>query len=173
MNKEARLSVFWKWRGCQIPVLQWRAGKLPCSIFIHRAEKYWCSQKRIKYAFKSVNKMCHIICIWGLGGMRHSNFIDTLTPAVVKKKELHKVYLLCLKILILIKILLLEAYKDKNHLISQSLPTKQRSKFQIFYRKRDTGNIYWCFSAWCFYYYELISYSELLTDWFTELRKWR
>lgn len=74
--------------------------------------------------------------------MRHSNFIDTLTPAVVKK-ELHKVYLLCLQILILIKILLLEAYKDKNYLISQSLLTKQRSMFQIFYRKRDTGDIYW------------------------------
>lgn len=83
------------------------------------------------------------------------------------KKELHKVYLLCLQILILIKVLLLKAYKDKNYLISQSLPTKQRSKFQIFYRKRDTGDIYWCFSVWCFYY-ELISSS--LSYWLVDLQ---
>lgn len=139
MNKKPCLSLFWKWREFQISILQWRAGKLP-SQYSSTEQKNIDDHRRkeLNMHFKSVNKMCHFISIWGLGGIRHSNFywhIDTSNGKKKKRLECHKVYLLYLEILILIKILLLEAYNYKNYLILQSLPTKQRSKVIILYRE--------------------------------------
>lgn len=151
MNKETCLRVFL----VQILILQWRAGKLPYSVFIHWAEKYWCSQKKRNMHFIRKNKMCHFISIWGLGRIKHSKFYwhnDTGNGKIKKNIEFHKIYILSLKILILVKLLLLDAYNDKNYLILQSLPTKQRSKVKIRYRKGKTEDIYWPFLALCFYY---------------------
>lgn len=89
------------------------------NIDVHR-------RKELNMHFKSVNKMCHFISFWGLGEIRHSNFYWHIDTSKGKEKMIgcHKVYSLCLEILILIKVLLLEAYKDKNYLILQTLPAK-------------------------------------------------
>lgn len=129
--------------------------------------------KELNMHFKSVNKMCRFISIGGLGGIRHSNFYWHIDISNGKeKKKCHKVYLLCLEILILVKVLLLEAYKGRNYLISQSLPTKQRTKVKILYRERDIRGIYWFFSLVLSLWINFIP-SELLTNWFTKLRTWR
>lgn len=85
---------------------------------------------------------------------------------MVKKKEDRQnviVYLLHLEILILIKVLLLETYKDKNYLISQSLPTKQRTKIKILHRERDVRHLL-VFSRLVILLWINLIPSELLTN---------
>lgn len=139
------------------------------NIDVHR-------RKELNMHFKSVNKMCHFISIWRLGGIRHSNFYWHIDTSNGKKKKEDRqnviVYLLHLEILILIKVLLLETYKDKNYLISQSLPTKQRTKIKILHRERDVRHLL-VFSRLVILLWINLIPSELLTNWLRKLRTWR
>lgn len=50
------------------------------NIDVHR-------RKELNMHFKSVNKMCHFISIWRLGGIRHSNFYWHIDTSNGKKKR--------------------------------------------------------------------------------------
>lgn len=52
------------------------------NIDVHR-------RKELNINFKSVNKMCHFIRIWGLGRIRHSNFYWHIDTSNGKKNHTH------------------------------------------------------------------------------------